>query len=46
MSYEMAGENRVPYHTLAVRPNLWPYIHYDTPGRTFGLKTVRPLRDF
>jgi hypothetical protein len=42
----MAGENKVPCHTLAVRLGSGPYVHYDTSGRTSDLETVRPLRGF
>ena len=46
MSYEIAGENKVPCHTLAVRLGSGPYVHCDTSGRTSSLKTVRQLWGF
>jgi hypothetical protein len=42
----MAGENKVPYHTLAIHPSLGPYVYCDTLGHMSGLETVRLLQGF
>jgi hypothetical protein len=42
----MVGKNKVPCHTLVVRPGSGPFVRCDTSSRTSKLETTHPLRGF